>query len=469
MMESLQSVRQQWSTVCSLGIFLSLSSFGLAGAPGEVTSPPSPASPMRGYELLRTKPYLPADFDEQVLSGLWRTWPQKERKEAASLDEAGRRRWIFDRYGLHPAPEDAETDTVSPLGYVVTESGWVMNCFTCHGGRVNGEVMPGAPNTTLDLQTLTEDVRQTKLRQFKKLTHLDVASLSMSLGGSIGTTNAVMFGVALGIYRDPDMEVIPPKANVKLVDHDMDAPPWWNVHKKSRLYIDGFAPKSHRVIMQFMMLPSNDGERFRGWEEDYRHILAYIDSLRPPRYPFPIDTALAKRGRQAFEQHCSTCHGTYGDDWTYPEVTVPIDEIGTDPVRLQSLTPLHRQWMAKGWMSRFGADAVETDPGGYVAPPLDGIWASAPYFHNGSVPTLWHILNPSERPVVWERTSDEFDQSRVGLSVREVDEVPPDAPPRELRRLFDTRRFGKSATGHLFPDRLTDDEKRAVLEYLKTL
>ena len=40
----------------------------------------------------------------------------------------------------------------------------------------------------------------------------------------------------------------------------------------------------------------------------------------------------------------------------------------------------------------FGRKDNLNDPGGYVATPLDGLWASSPYFHNGSVPTLWHGL-----------------------------------------------------------------------------
>jgi hypothetical protein len=110
------------------------------------------------------------------------------------------------------------------------------------------------------------------------------------------------------------------------------------------------------------------------------------------------------------------------------------------------------------------------EPGGYVAPPLDGIWASGPYFHNGSVPTLWHVLHPEERPRVWKRTEDGYDHHRVGLEIEEFDAVP-DAMrhPAHRRRYFDTSLTGKNAAGHEFPSVLTEEEKRAVLEYLKTL
>jgi hypothetical protein len=129
-----------------------------------------------------------------------------------------------------------------------------------------------------------------------------------------------------------------------------------------------------------------------------------------------------------------------------------------------------RQRLKESWMTRYGQDSVIVDPGGYVAPPLDGIWASAPYFHNGSVPTLWHVLHPDERPAVWQRTEDGYDRERAGLEIHTAERVPSDlSSPAERRRWFDTRLPGKSAAGHRFPDALRETEKRAVLEYLKTL
>ena len=101
---------------------------------------------------------------------------------------------------------------------------------------------------------------------------------------------------------------------------------------------------------------------------------------------------------------------------------------------------------------------------------LDGIWASAPYFHNGSVPTLWHVLHPDQRPRVWKRTEDGYDQQRVGLEVEELDAVPRAVrQPAHRRRYFDTTLPGKNPGGHMFPEQLTEDEKQAVLEYLKSL
>lgn len=423
----------------------------------------------RGWQLLRTKQYLPPDFDESVFGDLWQLWEPEARRKAAAASPAERRLMTFSRYGLFPVPSG--TDAAAPLGYVTTPDGhWTMSCLACHAGKVAGQVIPGLGNTHFALQTLTEDVRLTKLRQLRSLSHLDLASLKLPLGTTHGTTNSVIFGVVLGNLRDRDMHVDRSRQLPPLTHHDMDAPPLWNVRYKESLYADGFAPRNSRVLMQFMLLPENGPDRLAEWEPDFDAVLAWIESLEPPSWPFPVDRRLAARGERVFSNHCSRCHGTYGANAQYDQQTVPLDVIGTDPVRLHALTREHRQWMRDGWMSHYGRDAVDVDPAGYVAPPLHGIWASAPYFHNGSVPTLWHVLYPSERPVVWKRDPDGYDQSRVGLEVTEFASVPDNArTPWEQRSYFDTRKPGKSRAGHTFPDDLTDAEKSALLEYLKTL
>ncbi len=78
--------------------------------------------------------------------------------------------------------------------------------------------------------------------------------------------------------------------------------------------------------------------------------------------------------------------------------------------------------------------------------------------------------HPDERPSVWLRSEDGYDAARVGLEVQTFDKLPADVTTAaQRRRYFDTRKSGKSAAGHLYPDELTEAEKRAVLEYLKTL
>jgi len=435
---------------------------------GNAAAPDDVLAARRGWRWLTTKAYLPPDFDQQVFDNLWQHWEEPARTAAEQATPEERRRLTFSRYGLTENPDRPEGVA---LQYVANgNGGWSMNCLACHTGKVAGKVVLGAPNSLYALQTLTDDVRLTKLPLGKPFAHMDKGALLYPLGGSIGTTNAVMFGKILMTYRDPDLGVHVRGLPTGLLHHDHDAPAWWNVKKKKRLYADAFVPKNHRAIMQFLLIPSNGPDKFRAWEKEYRDILAWIEAVEAPRFPWPVDGELARAGEHVFRSHCAECHGTYGSASSYPERVIPIDEIGTDRVRFDSLDADSRGAYAGSWFTRL--DELETvlEPKGYVAPPLDGIWASAPYLHNGSVPTLWHLFHPAQRPVVWQRDEDGYDRERVGLTVRARDELPADATdPRQKRRYFDTRLPGKSAQGHDFPDRLSPDEKRQVLEYLKTL
>ena len=427
-------------------------------------------SPQRGRQLLLEKAYLPAAFDQETFEAVWQTWEEPLREQASRATRAGRRQLAYRRYGLVERPGDSQH---RPLQYVVDSQGnWTMNCLACHQGTVAGQLVPGVPNTQFALETLTHDIRVTKLRLGKSLTDLDLGSLVMPLGTTVGTTNAIMFGVALMHYRDEDLNIISRLSPPRLSHHDHDAPPWWNVSRKARLYADNFAPRGHRALMQFLASKENGPEKFREWEDDFRHVEAYIDSLESPRYPFAMDPLKAEQGRAVFEASCAACHGTYGQDGRYPEQIIPWKEVRTDPVRLRALSREHRQNYERNWINEYGrAGKVIAEPEGYLAPPLHGIWATAPYFHNGSAPTLWHVLHPQQRPVVWLHTDSEgYDRDRVGLVVKELKRMPEDVPhPTQRRRYFDTRAFGKSASGHTFPGELTEVERHTVMEYLKTL
>jgi hypothetical protein len=112
--------------------------------------------------------------------------------------------------------------------------------------------------------------------------------------------------------------------------------------------------------------------------------------------------------------------------------------------------------------------------GGYQAPPLDGVWATVPYFHNGPVPTVYHVLNSKERPRFFTRSfraeKEDYDPSRLGLRITFLDDGPdPDLPAIGRRKVYDTTRPSQGNGGHRFGDKLTEDERMAVIEYLKTL
>ena len=145
---------------------------------------------------------------------------------------------------------------------------------------------------------------------------------------------------------------------------------------------------------------------------------------------------------------------------------VSLDEIGTDATLANAYKadPAYSDWYNSSWYGQ-GADAGDLNPqDGYVAPPLDGIWATAPYLHNGSVPSVAMMLQSTKRPTYWKRgfTNDDYDQAELGWTYTS-------AATRTDFSYYDTTVVGYGNTGHTFGDALTDDERNAVIEYLKTL
>ena len=345
-----------------------------------------------------------------------------------------------------------------------------MNCFSCHGGKINGSMVEGLPNSHISLETLYADLRKTKLRRGETFSQMDLGSMVVPMGTSDGTSNAVIFGIGLMSFRDKDLNISPRLVPRWVVHHDMDTPAWWNVSKRDRLYIDGFVEKNHRALIPFVMDQMNSGEKMRNWEEEFKQVFAYIESLEPPEYPFEIDQQLAREGQVIFDSNCASCHGTYGTSESYPSKIIPLAKIKTDSTRLTALTKYDRRVYGESWFAHYGEDETVLEPKGYQAPPLNGIWASGPYFHNGSVPTLFGVLNSESRPKVWKRTEHGFDKQRIGLEIERFEKMPPEIKRADRKRkYFVTTKRGKGNGGHTFGDKFTNAQRMAVIEYLKTL
>jgi hypothetical protein len=183
-----------------------------------------------------------------------------------------------------------------------------------------------------------------------------------------------------------------------------------------------------------------------------KRVHEWLLDLAPPPYPFPIDLEKAGRGERHYLNKCADCHG-YRKGFTWqgsvwePRGTgqvVPIKDIGTDEHRLNSFSEelaSRTTEIGKGKPWQF-KHFRKTN--GYVNQPLDGIWARAPYFHNGSVATLWQVLTPEERSASFYRGSDAFDTAEVGF----VFEGP---VARKRGRLLDTTLPGNRNSGHSGP------------------
>jgi mono/diheme cytochrome c family protein len=192
-----------------------------------------------------------------------------------------------------------------------------------------------------------------------------------------------------------------------------------------------------------------------------RRVNDWLMDLPVPKYPFAINSDLATRGKSVFDANCASCHA-FGS--ARVGKLVPMTEVGTDRNRADHWTEeAASQFNTQLDRYEWGFDNFRGKTGGYVALSLDGVWARAPYLHNGSVPSLQDLLEPADnRPKSFYRGNDIYDQTRVGF----VSE----APQRGGRTFFkyDTSQPGNSNAGHLYGTMLTRDEKTALIEYLKT-
>ena len=205
-------------------------------------------------------------------------------------------------------------------------------------------------------------------------------------------------------------------------------------------------------------------------------IMHFIRAYQPPAFPGRIDRALADSGETVYASRCAGCHGTMSHDGDRPRLLslpnrlVPVSVIGTDPRRAAEADSSIAAALRAGYSRLARIDST----GVYVAPPLTGIWSSAPYLHNGSVPTLWHLMHPDQRPVRFYVGGHALNLDRVGIA-GDVDDdgtmrYPHDYRPWSTPTLYDTSEPGRGNRGHesMFAG-MTEPQKRALLEYLKRL
>jgi hypothetical protein len=421
----------------------------------------------RGEKLLFGRAFNPPAWSAQAYQNIWRSWG-KGAVQPARFDEATRT-----RYGLHPAPF---ANDGYPMGLrsanTLISRGITTDCLLCHGGSIMGQSLAGLGNASLDLQALFEDLAASDGRSPK---------LPFTFSNVRGTTEAGAVTVYLLGWRDPDLKMRTTRLDLGLRD-DLceDVPAWWLLKKKKTMYYTGGGDaRSVRSLMQFMLSPLTLPSTFDREEASFRDIQAYILSLKSPKYPLAIDHELAGKGEKVFTKTCARCHGTYGEKWTYPNKIIPLDEIGTDLNRFYGISAAfvahyNKSWFGqehRGWIANEHSALASN---GYQAPPLDGIWATAPYFHNGSVPTVYHVLNSKTRPKIFTRSYrtdiDAYDPVKLGWKIEPFEHGPEGSLDAiERRKIYDTTQTGRHNTGHTYGDELSEDDRMAVIEYLKTL
>ncbi len=195
-----------------------------------------------------------------------------------------------------------------------------------------------------------------------------------------------------------------------------------------------------------------------------------FEDFRPPAYGNGNLADRREQGRRIFQHWCASCHAPGGDRVGRVE---PLDavQLGTDPARMKAFNA-----ELADALNTIGTDTWRLRnfrvQDGYVNMLLDGIWLRAPYLHNGSVPTLRDLLkkpcpqgrlSPDCRPPKFYRGHDVYDWDNVGFKS--------DAAEERGQTFFeyDTLLKGNSNEGHLYGTDLSDDDKAALLEFLKTL
>jgi len=354
------------------------------------------------------------------------------------------------------------------------------NCLICHAAPLFGEIVVGLGNEFLDFTGRENAIQQAGLlvrgdaetTAWNKLSRRIDAVSPYTRASTIGANVANNLAYALMTFIDPVSLDWSDQPLLELPDEyvlPVSVPPWWRMAKKNALFYQGQAQGDHaRSMMLAALLCTENTAEVKEIDTYAPHILAYIESLEPPVYPFPIVPSLATQGEKIFIDNCVRCHGTYGESGVYPNLLVPLQTIGTDPaLALQAVE--YRRYANWFEQSAYGQGTSSNPVQGYMAPPLDGIWATGPFLHNGSVPTLAQVLNSSQRPRWWRHTKDrKFDQSAVGWQWETLSAGKTGKPAADAW-IYDTTLTGYGNQGHVFGDHLSEAQRSAVLEYLKTL
>jgi mono/diheme cytochrome c family protein len=388
---------------------------------------------------------------------------------------------VLNRTGDNATIDPGFTAVNAPNGVRVVAP----NCMQCHASSINGNFIVGLGNAganfTSDqsslipfvdgMVTFTYGANSPEWDAYEPFRKAILAIGPEVVTEVRGVNTADNLAAVLAAHRNPETLEWIDNPTMAMPDAIIptDVPPWWNMKKKNAMFYNGMGRGDFsRYLMASSLLTMVDTSKANEVNQKFPDILSYILSLQPPVYPGNVNSSLAEEGKTVFTQNCAKCHGTYGSGGSYPNLLVEQSTVGTDPMLAnaygQSTVNAFKDWFNNGWFGK-QPNGAELVPGnGYVAQPLDGIWASAPYLHNGSVPTLEDLLNSAQRPAYWKRTYDDtdYDFTKVGWNYSR----PSSKTDKET---YDTSLPGYGNHGHLFGDPLTVQERTALIEYLKTL
>lgn len=321
-------------------------------------------------------------------------------------------------------------------------------------------------------------------------------------------TSLAQVGLSLALRAQDEIATRIP--NAKPRDNQLDHKPadskpavWWNLKYKTKWLSDASIDSGNPIHTNFLWNEIGRGvdlEKLDKWLEGNKQkvidLTAYVFQTKPPRYndffPNRIDIPKARRGEALFLNSCSGCHGIYEKKWE--RSTLPYEQklenskvwyhtktitknVGTDEHRSEGMKYFSKELNRLKISKKIGTVVLPQD--GYVPPPLIGIWARWPYFHNNSAPTLYDVITSAPKrqrnyiatPAI-DKTID-FDQLKNGY--------PEPAYIREEYRNnkdyhYDTSKVGLSNKGHTKmllnsngDEKFSHEQKLEIIEFLKTL
>ena len=393
--------------------------------------------------------------------------------------------WASFGFIFEPGQEIPVGFSLRRIGYPALEA----NCSLCHTGTYRTsttdapKLILGAPAHTIDLQAFQQflyacasDPRFTPANVLKAINQAHQTSwfegliyqyaiIPVTKHGLLEQKEAYSWQASRPVQGPGRVDTFnPTKFNVFHMPDDgtigtVDLPQIWNQRPRQNLYLhwDGnnnnLQERNYAAAMAVGATPKSV------IPASFKEVTDFLLDLRPPAFPFPIDSSKATRGKAIYESKCAACHA-FGSPQT-GQVT-PIDVVATDRHRLDSFTESLVNEFHTFETPPFKFDAYRKT-NGYSNTPLDGVWARAPYLHNGSVPTLWDLLEPVEkRPAVFYTGYDVYDPKNVGFITSG-----PDAESAGFK--YEICIPGNSNVGHSFGTELKDNEKWDLIEFMKTL
>jgi mono/diheme cytochrome c family protein len=356
------------------------------------------------------------------------------------------------------------------------------NCLSCHASYIDKQFVIGLGNTSSDytsdkssalplLDLVVTSQYSTKSKEYEAF--LPFKDAIKATGPYIvtearGVNPADKIAAVLAAHRNKtDLTwLATPQFTIPTEVVPADVPAWWLLKKKNALYYNANGQGDFaKTLMAAALLTMKDTSNASTIDAHFVDVAAYLKNLKAPVYPKPIDNTKAMAGKTIFEKNCAKCHGTYNAVPTYPNLLIDVNTLKTDPTlaQMQQNYSDYTGWFNESWFGRGTSKGKLQPTNGYIAPPLDGIWATAPYLHNGSVPDLFTLLKSADRPIFWTRSfnATDYNYTNVGWIYSTLTST--------KAGIYDTTKKGYANTGHTYGDFMTDEERYSVIEYLKGL